>query len=752
MNQTNNKMKKSVLITALLLLGFLGFGQNKMPYYIMYQLNGDTVYRSLKSVSSININSDRQQLIHNSGTDLIPLSGLDTVCIFRDKFRKYVGEMADWDEVLFSMEQIHCYKENTNGQPLALFSFYVNDSIPNGYFVYSEFDDEGNLEFTNLNDSCVMMVTDVYGDYFNAVVINGDMSSFSIDSVPLQGGHNLRAWQDMTPLQRANVTMKSYLGGLNMAMGGAMMLLGCAMLVPGANVAIGATIALAGAASFISGAFMATRATDLMISDGTHTEGFDEAANVYGAASTIASAVAAGSYVSAAANIAFDVFTNGVEATGDLLVERESEAVQAAKERAQQIMSMELSATGRATLLDMDSHTVRLFGNVTGKLDPNDWFGILVCKDKESLTIDYCQPLDPSHPTGSFYCDFSGLEPCQGYYYRSYYYSHELGNLGFNPEVVSTQKSFKMPGVITLEHEHGNSSNSYYLHGKFQDVADQPTHTVGFCYSYTNEEPTYDDETIQQTVYDNGEFTGHLFLNCEYDTCYYRAFAFINGEISYGEVRQLAQCGCSLTPGNWVDLGLPSGLLWATRNVGASSPTDYGSYFAWGETQPKSEYSWDTYAYGYENYDDDGNQQITLTKYNPTNSNQGPVDNLTILLPGDDAARANWGDGARMPTNEEWLELYNNTTSCWVTINGVNGRRFTGPNGNRIFLPAAGYSGNGAASGDFGPLDGHYWSSSLSMDYPSSAYDFDFNMDRCEADYYGNRFLGHSVRPVRSTR
>ena len=227
------------------------------------------------------------------------------------------------------------------------------------------------------------------------------------------------------------------------------------------------------------------------------------------------------------------------------------------------------------------------------------------------------------------------------------------------------------------------------------------------------------------------------------------------GEISYGEVRQLAQCGCSLTSGDWVDLGLPSGLLWATRNVGASSPTDYGNYYAWGETQPKSEYSWDTYAYGYEYYDDDGNQQITLTKYNPTDSNQGPVDDLTMLLPGDDAATANWGDGARMPTNEEWLELYNNTTSCWVTINGVNGRRFTGPNGNRIFLPAAGVRYDDSIDIGLGVdvgYAGHYWSSSLYMNYPSGAYDFDFNSDRCEADYYGSRLFGHSVRPVRSTR
>jgi hypothetical protein len=494
--------------------------------------------------------------------------------MFRDKFRKYVGEMADWDEMLFSMEQIHFYKGNSNGQPLALFSFYINDSIPDGYFVYTEFNEEGRPEYMNFNDSNVMMISNVYGEYYNAVVINSDMSSFSVDSIPMPESLNLRAWDDLTPAQRANATMNSYLGGFNMAMGGAAMIWGCAMLVPGANIVVGATIALAGAATFLSGAFMVARASDQMLSDGSNTQYFDMYADVFGLAGTALGAAAAGSAVQAAANVAYDVFTEGVEATGDLMLNRENEALNAARERAQQIRSMELSATGRATLLDLESSSVRLFGNVTGKLDPNDWFGILVCKDKEALTIDYCQPLDPSHPTGSFYCDFSGLEPCQGYYYRSYYYSHELGNLGFNPEVVSTQKSFKMPGVITLVHEQGNYSNSYWLHGKFQDVANQPTHTVGFCYSYTNEEPTYDDETIQQTVYDNGEFSGHLFMDSSYEACFYRAYAFINGEIAYGEVRQISsserECLMSI-------YNATNGVNWTNQNN-------------WGSARPISEW------------------------------------------------------------------------------------------------------------------------------------------------------------------
>ena len=190
----------------------------------------------------------------------------------------------------------------------------------------------------------------------------------------------------------------------------------------------------------------------------------------------------------------------------------------------------------------------------------------------------------------------------------------------------------------------------------------------------------------------------------------------------------------------YVDLGLPSGLLWATCNVGANSPEEYGDYFAWGETSPKSVYNWDTYAYGY--YDNNG--FLHLTKYNTSYSYYGPVDNLTILQPGDDAATANYG--GRMPTKEEWQELRDNCTSVWTTQSGVNGRRFTGPNGNSLFLPAAGYRYGSSLSG--AGSCGFYWSSSLNTGYPDFARGFSISSGNYNVsnDY---RCYGNSVRPVR---
>ena len=193
----------------------------------------------------------------------------------------------------------------------------------------------------------------------------------------------------------------------------------------------------------------------------------------------------------------------------------------------------------------------------------------------------------------------------------------------------------------------------------------------------------------------------------------------------------------------YVDLGLPSGLLWATCNVGADSPEDYGDYFAWGETQPKSDYSWSTYQYCMGSYN-------TLTKYcnNSSEGYNGFTDNLTTLLPEDDAATANWGSDWRMPTEEEWQELLDNTAVTWTTQNGVNGCLFTASNGNSLFLPAAGHRGNSSLY-EAGAL-GEYWSSSLS-DYSNSAWHLYFNSGNYSICSY-SRYLGVSVRPVRSAR
>ena len=191
----------------------------------------------------------------------------------------------------------------------------------------------------------------------------------------------------------------------------------------------------------------------------------------------------------------------------------------------------------------------------------------------------------------------------------------------------------------------------------------------------------------------------------------------------------------------YVDLGLPSGLKWATCNVGANSPEEYGDYFAWGETEPKDYYNWRTYKYCNGTYD-------TMTKY-CTNSNYGVVDNKTTLELTDDAARVNWGGKWRMPTKAEQDELRENCTWEWTTQNGVNGYKVTSKvnRRNSIFLPAAGcrlYENLSDAGSN-----GYYWSSSLSTSLSLSE-------DACYLYFYSgnvygndiNRCDGQSVRAV----
>ena len=171
---------------------------------------------------------------------------------------------------------------------------------------------------------------------------------------------------------------------------------------------------------------------------------------------------------------------------------------------------------------------------------------------------------------------------------------------------------------------------------------------------------------------------------------------------------------------DWVDLGLPSGLLWATRNVGATSPEDYGDYFAWGETSPKSVYNWNTYRYC-----NGGRDQLTkycsLSMYGYGHGDDwytvGFRDTLTILQPNDDAATVRYG--GRTPTQKEWRELIDNTTSQRTTLNGVDGILYSSANGNSMFLPFAGFYEDNRIL-HMG-LTGKYWTSSLSTGNPPDA-------------------------------
>lgn len=174
----------------------------------------------------------------------------------------------------------------------------------------------------------------------------------------------------------------------------------------------------------------------------------------------------------------------------------------------------------------------------------------------------------------------------------------------------------------------------------------------------------------------------------------------------------------------YVDLGLS--VKWATCNVGTSSPSDYGDYFAWGETTTKSEYT----------------EANSITYKKSMSDISGN--------PHYDAARAQWGDTWRLPTEAEMNELENRCKTQWTTYNGHKGRLVTGPNGKSIFLPAAGWH-NGLmlySEGDFG----YYWSSTPDKSNTHGIYSLSHSLNFDRGSFYigggDNRYFGHTIRPV----
>ncbi len=209
----------------------------------------------------------------------------------------------------------------------------------------------------------------------------------------------------------------------------------------------------------------------------------------------------------------------------------------------------------------------------------------------------------------------------------------------------------------------------------------------------------------------------------------------------------------------YVDLGLPSGTLWATTNVGATNPEDYGDYFGWGETVPygkedlsnamnynyagtyvKTYYNWDTYKWCEGAYN-------TMTKYctNSIYGYNGFVDDKSELDPEDDAATANWGSKWQMPSEDQLYELQTNCTRNWTQRNNVNGCELVGPNGNSIFLPAAGYRATDYINHHIN--NAFCWSRTLSS---NCGYSWEMRLSSSEAVMNPtSRLYGMPVRPVR---
>ena len=190
----------------------------------------------------------------------------------------------------------------------------------------------------------------------------------------------------------------------------------------------------------------------------------------------------------------------------------------------------------------------------------------------------------------------------------------------------------------------------------------------------------------------------------------------------------------------YVDLGLPSGTLWATCNVDANTPEDGGGAYAWGETELKEDYSWDTYKWATGRPTKDNH---TITKYCDRNG-YGSIDGKMTLDAEDDVAHVKWGGSWHIPTDAEWQELMDNCNAEWIRQNNVRGYRFTASNGNSIFIPVGEYRySSEVVSNDF-----EYWSSSLRPDAHATNANGIWRSNSLLELTGMMRYEGHTVRPV----
>ena len=346
--------------------------------------------------------------------------------------------------------------------------------------------------------------------------------------------------------------------------------------------------------------------------------------------------------------------------------------------------------------------------------------------DNDGMTTD-------GNGIGTFTSDLVNLTANTTYYVRAYA-TNIMGTAYGEQRSFTTEEEeaeLTPPTVITSE-VIDITETTAVSGGNVTDDGGATVTARGICWS-TSQNPTIDDNDGMTTDGNGtGTFTSNL-INLTANTTYYvRAYATNEKGTSYGDEMSFTteeedEEGCEpdgeIAGYYYVDLGLPSGVKWATCNVGASSPEDYGDYFAWGETSPKAEYTWEnSVTFGEQMSDISGNAQH-------------------------DAATANWGGSWRMPTNDEMQELVDHCEWEWTEVNGVNGSRVIGPNGSCIFLPAAGARGGSSLYNDGD--HGYYWSSTPDDGGDdNSAFYLGFDNGYGLVFWYGNRYDGLTVRPI----
>ena len=333
--------------------------------------------------------------------------------------------------------------------------------------------------------------------------------------------------------------------------------------------------------------------------------------------------------------------------------------------------------------------------------------GICWSTNHEPTVNDAC--VNCGSGTGEFVADMTDLLAKTCYYVRAFA-TNSVGTSYGQEETFQTKEDIPIYTIEVLVSSINSGGEvmggGSYEHGQLCTITAMRHEGFVFLNWTENENPVSTDETYSFLVTDNHVFVAN----------------FIH---------------------EYVDLGLPSGTLWATCNVGATTPEGYGDYYAWGEITPKDYYGWETYKYSIYWH----GQHEWLTKYcnNTDYGYDGFVDQLRFLEAEDDVATIRWGAGWSIPSKEQWNELYRNTSNELTNLNGVNGMLFTASNGNSVFLPAAGvyqYDELCAVDGV-----GSYGSNQLVYNEPR--YNNVFGSDQYGLSHgVSPRSFGNTIRPV----
>jgi hypothetical protein len=374
-----------------------------------------------------------------------------------------------------------------------------------------------------------------------------------------------------------------------------------------------------------------------------------------------------------------------------------------------------------------------------GKITSNGYSEITECgicySTSTNPTIDDKRVVCEQDDNGEFSAELAGLNEGTAYHVRAY--ATNAKGTAYGEERNFTTVAITLPTVVTLDPSDITMSSAV-CSGKITNDGNSEILACGICYG-TSDTPTISDNVVAATN-NSTNFTCTLNGLSAVTTYYVRAYATNAKGTAYGETMVF-----ETTDHDWVDLGLS--VKWATYNVGATAPEEYGSYFAWGETTPKTTYNWSTYKYAKGSF-------TTLTKYccDANYGYNGFTDNLTTLEAIDDAATQNWGGKWRMPTDTEWGELVNQCTWTWTgdyNNTGVAGFIVVSKkNSKTIFFPLAGESGlhDLGVSGEYWSSTSHYSGYSYNGDY--TAMSWNFFASHNIARYYPQRSYGLSIRAV----